>query len=558
MTRQRRNDARCILTFSHCRCKIFFERAFIYDFLRTYLPTCRKPGMIPDSYEATPAKRTDRRTALLLGLILAASLLIRMVRLDQPIVENYVGRQIPTAMVARNLERGSGFFRPQLDTGPFPNYFLVEPPVYEQIVVWLNRLVGLGLEPSGRLVAALGMTMAAWGLYQLVERREGKNTALLAALAFSAFPVTIRYGRAFQPDALMLGGAILGLSCWDRTGNGNASLQWRLGVAGWIFLASGIAMKVTSAYMLFPFVACFPSPLLRTRIAVAATVLLPALAWYLWANHVVNSGGGSLASVGNRAIWLHVLIPTALFSVPTWGFIGRFVVWRCFTPIGPVLAAIGTFGQSSRGSDQKSIWWIWGASAAVALAVLAAKLHHEYYFLAIAPILAVGVGRGVILLNERSRTAGWLASAVFLGLCGFQARPTWSTPHEWTHLFEAAKVVAVRVPADAWVVAPEALLFQADRRGCRLEFSESGCRRAAEEWGESRAIVDPAELVELYRARGARFFADLGTARGSAAAKLGETRVALHEAIRQRYKVIVDQPAVLLAELCDSRCPDEE
>ena len=64
---------------------------------------------------------------------------IRVVHAGQPIVENYVGRQVPTAMVARNLDRGSGFLRPQLDTAPFPNYFLVEPPIYESGVVVLKR-----------------------------------------------------------------------------------------------------------------------------------------------------------------------------------------------------------------------------------------------------------------------------------------------------------------------------------------------------------------------------------------------------------------------------------
>ena len=44
----------------------------------------------------------------LLAMVLAATFLVRAVGANQPIVENYVGRQVPTAMVARNLERGSG------------------------------------------------------------------------------------------------------------------------------------------------------------------------------------------------------------------------------------------------------------------------------------------------------------------------------------------------------------------------------------------------------------------------------------------------------------------
>ncbi|MGZ5980758.1 MAG: hypothetical protein ACXWO3_07375, partial [Isosphaeraceae bacterium] len=47
--------------------------------------------------------------ATLLGIVV-----LRLLCLDQPIVENYVGRQVPTAMVARNLDRGWGFPRPLL------------------------------------------------------------------------------------------------------------------------------------------------------------------------------------------------------------------------------------------------------------------------------------------------------------------------------------------------------------------------------------------------------------------------------------------------------------
>ena len=65
-----------------------------------------------------------------------------MLCIDQPIVENYVGRQVPTATVAAQLERGSGFLRPLLDTALFPNYFLVEPPVYELAAVSCEELWG--------------------------------------------------------------------------------------------------------------------------------------------------------------------------------------------------------------------------------------------------------------------------------------------------------------------------------------------------------------------------------------------------------------------------------
>ena len=109
-----------------------------------------------------------------------------------------------------------GLLWPQLDTAPFPNYFLVEPPIYESGVVVLKRATGLSLEEAGRILSALATALAALGLFVLARRREGALVAFLAVAAFAVFPLTIRYGRAFQPDAAMLGAVVLGLACWDR------------------------------------------------------------------------------------------------------------------------------------------------------------------------------------------------------------------------------------------------------------------------------------------------------------------------------------------------------
>src|SRR4051794_25655923 len=97
---------------------------------------------------------------LLAGLLLL-TFLLRAGRLDQPIVENYVGRQVPTAMVARNLERGSGFLRPELDTAPFPNLFLVEPPLYAMACGYVQGVARLSLGQAGRLVSAFAIALVA-------------------------------------------------------------------------------------------------------------------------------------------------------------------------------------------------------------------------------------------------------------------------------------------------------------------------------------------------------------------------------------------------------------
>jgi hypothetical protein len=482
-----------------------------------------RPPLVPSREKAAVA------------VLLLATFALRAIRPDQPIVENYVGRQVPTAMVARNLERGSGFLRPRLDTAPSPNLFLVEPPLFAMAAVGLRRATGLPLEPSGRLASALAMVLAGWGLHGLARRREGVGVALIALAAFAVFPVTIRYGRAFQPDALMLGALVAGLRCWDEHEHGRG-WAW-LGV-GVVLIATALAVKVVAAYVLIPLVVAILRPRRPRMVVLAVATLVPALLWYAHAAALLAEGGGSRASADNGAIWLGILVPSALPRAGAVSSIAWTLAVRTFTPLGFGLAVWGLLRE--RGGDR--LWWVWGGSALAALALLAGKLHHAYYWMAVAPVAAVGVGKGLMALSRRGAAPAWAAGCGLVVLSLIQASSTWRTPPEWSSLPEAARAVRSHVAEGAWLVAPEALLFAADRTGCRLEFTRSSAVRAAGEWGEGLTSEGPLALVEFYRSRGARFVADV-------AAGGDPARLALHEAIRRRYNVVVDRPGVLLADL---------
>jgi 4-amino-4-deoxy-L-arabinose transferase-like glycosyltransferase len=442
-------------------------------------------------------------------------------------------------MVARCLERGSGFLRPQVETAPFPNLFLVEPPIYATVVVGLRRATGLALEPAGRLVSALATTLAAWGLFGLVRKREGIQAALLAVAVFAVFPVTLRYGRAFQPDSLMLGTMVAGLRCWDEHEVGRGAAWLALGCG---LVAIGLALKIVSVYLLVPLAAMIRRPPRRAKLMLALSLVVPALCWYAHAATLLWQGGGSKASADNGAIWLEVLIPSSLVRIDTLRDITRFLVVRAFTPLGLVLALWGL-----RRSDR--LWRVWAAAALLALAALAEKLHHEYYWIALAPVAAVGAGRGLALLARRWPVPAAAVGMALAGMSLCQVHNTWCTPEEWTTLPQAAHALRGLVAPGELVVAPEALLYAADRRGCRLELTRAAARRAAGEWGSTLDGDSPLSLTEFYRARGARFVAVPGVAGDP---RSGDpNRLALREAIRCRYNVLVDGPVVLIAVLND-------
>jgi 4-amino-4-deoxy-L-arabinose transferase-like glycosyltransferase len=479
---------------------------------------------------------------LVLAGVLLATVLFRMIRLDQPIVENYVGRQVPTAMVARNLERCSSFFWPRLDTEPYPNYFLVEPPLYELAVVGLRRVWGWRLEACGRIVSAGATALGAWALFGLVRRRDGERAALAATIAFAFFPITLRYGRAFQPDALMLGAILAGLDFWDRVQE--RSSRWWL-VPGWLILALGLAAKISSAFALVPLAIGVERRRIGLGMLLAASALLPVLSWYVWANHLVETAGGSRASAENQAIWLGVLGFPALGHPETLAAnLWRFLVVRAFTPVGLVLAAWGLCLRQEA-EERPDFWRAWAVSALVMMALLAEKLHHEYYWLSLAPAAAAGLGRAWVKLVAWSRGLASALGLLVLVSSLLLARTTWQTPAEWRDLETAARQVQEVVPLEARVVAPEPLLFVADRRGCRLEFTPRAAARARAEWpGQSGTqVAGPLDLVDFYRTRGARFVADVGPAPDDT------PRIALHREIRQRYKVLIDNASVIIADL---------
>ena len=190
--------------------------------------------------------------ALVAGLLLLATFLIRALHAGQPIVENYVGRQVPTAMVARNLDRGSGFLRPQLDTAPFPNYFLVEPPIYESGVVVLKRADRP--EPRGGRTNSLGHWRRPWRRWASSCWHAG---AKARSWPFWPWPPSPSFPSRSAMDAPSSPTPpCWGPSCWawpagigiDPAGDGTGSRP-----AGRL-VALGFAIKITAAFLLIPLV----------------------------------------------------------------------------------------------------------------------------------------------------------------------------------------------------------------------------------------------------------------------------------------------------------------
>ena len=257
--------------------------------------------------------------------------------MDAPIVDGYVGRQVPTAMVARNLERGSGFFRPQLDTGPFPNLFLVEPPIFATLTVFVRKLSGWPIGECGRYVSVMAIMMGAWGFAWAGPPPGG-------LIGSRARDVRVRHPPgdpalrtclpARRPDARLAVSRVspVGRSRgrgWSRTTRDCLAPDVAAASRGQGDRGSVVAGPVSRDPTAHE---RSSSPPRRSSPRCSGT----PTPWY-----VMSHAGGSRASADNAALWSSAIGPMAWFRPGVAVAAARSIVWRAYSPMGVMLALVG-------------------------------------------------------------------------------------------------------------------------------------------------------------------------------------------------------------------------
>ena len=82
---------------------------------------------------------------------------------------------------------------------------------------------------------------------------------------------------------------------------------------GWGLLAVGLALKITTAYVLLPIGWFILKGSIRERVQMLVGALLPSTLWYLYMMWIFRGTESDrfAAALDNQAIWLSMLIPTA-------------------------------------------------------------------------------------------------------------------------------------------------------------------------------------------------------------------------------------------------------
>jgi 4-amino-4-deoxy-L-arabinose transferase-like glycosyltransferase len=136
--------------------------------------------------------------------LLVAGIMVRLLALNQPLVDAHLFRQTQTALLTKGMLAAPGWPLGAVATwrGDLPAYLIQEFPLYNYLVMPVYRLTG-NLDVSGKLVSVL-LWIAGYLVLQRIWRRcLTAAQSLWANFLFVFAPLSVFFGQAFMPEMLV-------------------------------------------------------------------------------------------------------------------------------------------------------------------------------------------------------------------------------------------------------------------------------------------------------------------------------------------------------------------
>jgi len=506
----------------------------------------------------------------LLGLILLFLLSMMLRNLNQPLLDRHSWRQADTAGFARGLAEGSFDLLHPKFLAYYPDEFGINGAVesefnlYPLIVAALYRLFGVH-EVLARLVS-IAFALGTASLIYLLGRRYLDHTAgLLAVLTLGLSPLYVFYSRSVQPESTVLFLSVGGLyffTHWlDRE-------DWLAYGATAICTALAFLTKITSLYIGLPLVVAAWMKY-RWRLVgqwrlwlLAALVLLPAAAYYLYAHSLYQQSG--LTVYGITGGWpgsgkfdnLSQLLSADFYRVILTRLRGLIL-----GNYGFLLFLAGLAMAPKKREEWVLYSWL-GAVALFVLVVAQGNRQHEYYQLPVVPVGALFVGKALaallrpgtldleLLLIRRHAGAVLVVLLLMLSLRG-ALRSLAPMYAQSSVLLEVAEATQRLTPAQQpvailhdWARVPE-VFYYAHRRGWSLwlertpegEYDRliiSVREKTPSGWRVQEKLESGIERFELLRSLGATSLVvslEKGTPEEFARSPIGK-------ALDQRYRLV--------------------
>ena len=381
--------------------------------------------------------------------------------LGQSLVETHAHRQTQTAYTAvLYAERGIDLLRPPLPVLGPPGIIPQEFPLFQAVGALLMG-TGLPADLSMRGVGLASFVASAALLFLLAKRLMGTTGALVALAAFLFNAHAWLYGRTALIEYTATAGGIGFLYFASRWMEEGRPLHWAAAaVAGTL----GILVKITTGgFLLLPALLWrssngkwgFQQPSVIAMVGIAVAV---GATWSAYSEAVREETPASLfLSMENQWAWFFGSLGQR-FDLASWRV--PLLAFLALTGCGIALWAPLAVARARRSGQRAFLLALLALVGAVPLILFNLYAIHDYYYAAVAPMIALGIGLGVewLVANRdrrwvRRATVGlagaWVATII--GMTG-----SWSliygTPAEEERAMAIASFVRDNSEADDWVV----------------------------------------------------------------------------------------------------------
>jgi len=138
------------------------------------------------------------------GWFLLAGILVRVLALNQPLVDAHMFRQSQTAIITKGISEAPGWPLGAIVTwrGDLPAYLIQEFPLYNYLIVPVHKLIG-HLDPAGKIVSVILWVLGYLVLQRIWGRCLNGRQTFWANFLFVFAPLSVFFGQAFMPEMLV-------------------------------------------------------------------------------------------------------------------------------------------------------------------------------------------------------------------------------------------------------------------------------------------------------------------------------------------------------------------
>ncbi|KKQ95693.1 MAG: hypothetical protein UV74_C0013G0300 [Candidatus Woesebacteria bacterium GW2011_GWB1_43_14] len=416
---------------------------------------------------------------LVLSAIVAASFVVRLYKIGNPIADWHSWRQVDTASVTLNFKNtGVDLLHPRyhdlsaIQTGRFNpfGYRFVEFPIFNMYHFLGATFIGrMGFDAWGRLISILAASVSCIVMYLMGKTLLGKWEGLLASLFYALIPFNIYFTRVVLPDPLSTAFALI--SIWLFTIYLSEGKRWQLYFGG-IYMSFALLVKPNAVFMALPILVY---GLIKFRIKgvfyvrhllTLSIVAIPILLWRAWMGKYL------------------VGIPHFLWALNGDDIRFRPSFWRWIFSerLGVLILGVWgivpfVFGLISSGKEKSYKYYscIFLLGSFIYVSVFAtASVRHDYYQIYIIPAVSLVLSQGVSFMWRQKDYSKLFTRGLLIFSLGvmfitslIRVRDFYIVNHY--EIVVAGEAADKLLPKEALVIAPyngdTAFLYQTRRNG---------------------------------------------------------------------------------------------